>query len=228
MMAVELVHLPTWISLGVIAIILTVTIVASLRAERRDPTSPEPRTTSVVVPSAEASTGASRGTSIMQPRPTLAFGDDGSPAADVSWLWIISHTWTGWRLEIITAQGAPIGPPPTPEDATLHHWDPPTPRRPFAETAFGDVEHLTAEIDPRLALWRPADLLVIGPRGPGLLKALHLGSTAEWLLQHPIAPLVIARSGHPARKVVACHDGPPTRSVPSNASRSSPGSGVSK
>jgi tellurite resistance protein TerC len=42
MMAVEIVHLPTWISLGVIAIILTVTIVASLRAERRDPTSPEP------------------------------------------------------------------------------------------------------------------------------------------------------------------------------------------
>ena len=51
----------------------------------------------------------------MQSRPTLAFGDDGSPAADVCWLWINSHTWPGWRLEIITAQGAAIGPPPTPE-----------------------------------------------------------------------------------------------------------------
>ena len=42
MMAVEFVHLPTWASLGVITIILTVTIVASLRAERREPTSPQP------------------------------------------------------------------------------------------------------------------------------------------------------------------------------------------
>lgn len=143
----------------------------------------------------------------MQSGPTLAFGDDGSPAADVCWLWINSHTWPGWRLEIITAREAPIGPPPTPRDATLHQWDPPTPRRQLAETAFADVEHLTAQIDPRLALTRAADLLVIGPRGPGLLKALHLGSTAEWLLQHPVAPLVIARSGHPVRTVIACHDG---------------------
>ena len=42
MMAVEFVHLPTWASLGVITIILTVTILASLRAERREPTSPQP------------------------------------------------------------------------------------------------------------------------------------------------------------------------------------------
>ena len=42
MLAVELIHLPTWISLGVIGTILTVTILASLRAERREPTSPQP------------------------------------------------------------------------------------------------------------------------------------------------------------------------------------------
>ncbi len=36
MMAVEFVHLPTWLSLGVITIVLTVTIWASLRAEKRD------------------------------------------------------------------------------------------------------------------------------------------------------------------------------------------------
>ena len=42
MMAVEFVHLPTWASLGVITIILTVTILASLRAERREPTGPQP------------------------------------------------------------------------------------------------------------------------------------------------------------------------------------------
>jgi tellurite resistance protein TerC len=36
MLAVEIVHLPTWLSLTVITVILTITIVASLRAERRD------------------------------------------------------------------------------------------------------------------------------------------------------------------------------------------------
>lgn len=145
----------------------------------------------------------------MQSHPTIAFGDDGSPGADIGWLWINSHAWPGWRLEIITAQESLVGPPPTPENATLHHWDPPASRRPFAETVFGEVEHLTAQIDPRLALSRPTDLLVIGPRGPGLLKSLHLGSTAEWLLQDPIGPLVIARWGHPVRSVIACHDGSP-------------------
>jgi tellurite resistance protein TerC len=36
MLAVEAVHLPTWLSLTVISVILTITIAASLRAERRD------------------------------------------------------------------------------------------------------------------------------------------------------------------------------------------------
>ncbi len=145
----------------------------------------------------------------MGSHPTLTFGDDGSPAADVCWLWINSHTWPGWRLEVITAHQPPIGPLPSGEDAALHLWDPPNARTPFAETAFGDIEHLTALTDPRLALSRPTDLLVIGPRGPGLLKTLHLGSTAEWLLQHPIAPIIIARSGHAVRSVIVCHDGSP-------------------
>jgi len=42
MLAVEVVHLPTWLSLAVISVILTVTIVASLRAERRDARAAEP------------------------------------------------------------------------------------------------------------------------------------------------------------------------------------------
>ena len=37
MMLVEVFHLPTWLSLGVITCVLTATIVASLRAERRHP-----------------------------------------------------------------------------------------------------------------------------------------------------------------------------------------------
>lgn len=145
----------------------------------------------------------------MTSRPTLAFGDDDSPACDVCWLWINNHPWPGWNLEVITAQVGTLEPPGA-EDAALHAWYPSNPRQPFTETAFADVEHLTAKLDPRLALsTRQADLLVIGPRGPGLLKRLHLGTTAEWLLQHPVAPLVIVRSGHPVRDVIACHDGSP-------------------
>ncbi|MDZ4825962.1 MAG: TerC family protein [Actinomycetota bacterium] len=41
MMAVEFVHLPTWASLAVITVILTVTVIASLAAEPRDATGPE-------------------------------------------------------------------------------------------------------------------------------------------------------------------------------------------
>jgi nucleotide-binding universal stress UspA family protein len=40
-----------------------------------------------------------------------------------------------------------------------------------------------------------------------LLKALHLGSTAEWLLLHPPAPLLIARHGHAVHTAVVCVDG---------------------
>jgi nucleotide-binding universal stress UspA family protein len=141
------------------------------------------------------------------PARTLCFGDDGSPAADVAWLWVNSQVWPGWRVEVVTAEEPPIGPPVPEAESTPHPWEPPSPRAAFEEAGFVGVEHLTARADPRLVLSREVDLVVIGPRGPGLLKSLHLGSTAEWLLQHPVAPLVIARSGHAVRSVMACNDG---------------------
>ena len=141
---------------------------------------------------------------------TLVFGDDSSPAADVAWLFINSHRWPGWHLEVVAAQVPEVPGLPLPrEDTELHAWNPPHPRRVFAEALFAHVAELTAEADPRLVLSRQSDLLVIGPRGPGLLKALHLGSTSDWLLLHPPAPLLIARHGHPARSVVVCADGSP-------------------
>ena len=42
MLLVEAYHMPTWISLTVIAVVLTITIVASLRADRRDAAEAEP------------------------------------------------------------------------------------------------------------------------------------------------------------------------------------------
>lgn len=139
--------------------------------------------------------------------PTLTFGDDGSPSADVAWLFVNNHTWPGWRVDIVTAQLPPLGPPLPSEVTALHRWDPPRPRRAFQEAGFGEVAHLRAEADPRLVLSRPSDLLVIGPRGAGMLKSMRLGSTADWLLVHPPAPLLVVRHGGPVHDVVLCVDG---------------------
>ncbi len=140
-------------------------------------------------------------------RPTIALGDDGTPAADVAWLWINNHAWAGWRLEVITAHQPPIGRVLPREQTEPHAWQPPHAREPFAAAAFDEVAHLTADADPRLALSRAVDLLVIGPRGPGLLKSLRLGSTADWLLLRPPAPLAIIRHGRTVRTVLLCTDG---------------------
>lgn len=51
--------------------------------------------------------------------------------------------------------------------------------------------------------------MVVGRRGPGIAKALHLGSTAEWLMVHPPAPMVVARHGRTTLTTSVCHDGSP-------------------
>lgn len=141
-------------------------------------------------------------------RPTrrLVFGDDGSPAADVAWLWINNHVWPGWRLEIIAATGLPL-----PGDLDAGDLDPDSPvpaeRPPFAAAGFTAIDRLVRAQDPRVALSMHADLLIIGTRGPGLLKRLHLGSTAEWLLVRPPAPVVVVRHGRPTRRVLLACDG---------------------
>ena len=137
----------------------------------------------------------------------LVFGDDGSTAADVVWQWISNHAWPGWRISVITATDAPSGSPVGGAE-DLHPWQPPTPRQ-LPGGAGADVELLTAAVDPRILLdsFSGAGLVAIGPRGQGVLKQLHIGSTAEWLLHSPSAPLVVVRSGRPTRKVLLCVDG---------------------
>ena len=143
--------------------------------------------------------------------PQLVFGDDGSAAADVVWLWINNHHWPGWRISIVTASKPPLGPPVGRERSTPHHWEPPTPRRLLTGGDDVALEHLMAEADPRLVLdsFTDATLLAIGPRGAGLLKQLGLGSTAEWLIsaRRPLAPLAVIRSARPTRSVLLCVDG---------------------
>ncbi len=141
--------------------------------------------------------------------PRLVVGDDGSPAADVVWLWVNNHRWPAWRISVVTAQVPKIGPPVGAERSTLHPWESPHPRRLF--TGEAEVEHLFAEADPRLVLDSCADaaLVAVGPRGHGLWKRLHLGSTTEWLVgsHRPLAPVVVVRSAKATQDVLLCTDG---------------------
>lgn len=136
----------------------------------------------------------------------MVLGDDRSVCADLAWLWLNSHRWPGWRLEVVTATEPDHFPPPVGEQP-VHEWHPVGARQSFAESCIDQVTYLTTQQDPRLALSRHADLLVIGSRGGGLAKKLHLGSTAEWLLARPPAPMIIARHGRTTARVVVCHDG---------------------
>lgn len=145
----------------------------------------------------------------------LAFGDDRSPEADRAWDWIVSHAWDGWRLEIVTADSPADMHPVEAEDAELHPWEPDVPRD-SSDRRFQSVEHLRADVDARVALIsKPWDLVAIGPRGSGMLKSLHLGSTADWLLRAPVSPLVIAREPGPVREILIATDASPhaTRAV---------------
>ena len=137
----------------------------------------------------------------------LAFGDDRSAGAGRCWEWIVSQRWDGWRLEVVTADPPADFHPVEPDEARLHPWDPENPRQPI-DGGFVAVEHLRAEIDPRLALIATTwDLVAVGPHAEGWLKALRLGSTADWLLREPASPLVIARQPEPVEQVLLAADG---------------------
>ncbi len=143
------------------------------------------------------------------PDSTLMLGDDGSPEADRAWLWINQQHWPSWRLDVVVCRPLPPGPPVGEDRARLHEWQPPSPREPSPTAGFESVRHLLAESDPRIVLTDPTDasLLVIGRKGHGALKALHLGSTAEYVVQHLSTPVVIAKKPVAVGSVLVCTDG---------------------
>lgn len=142
--------------------------------------------------------------------PTIVFGDDRSPGSDVAWLWINDQQWPGWRVDAVHVPETDLGPPNVVGSTELLAWEPEDPRALFPGSGIGEVRHLTADADPRVVLGarEDADLLVVGATGRGFLKRwLHLGSTAEWLMHQPPAPLLIARSARPVRRVLLGVDG---------------------
>jgi nucleotide-binding universal stress UspA family protein len=147
----------------------------------------------------------------MDSRPrTLTFGDDRSAPADTAWGWITAHTWPGWVVDVVTitipqrrSVASPLG------FTELAPWDRPDPRLAPESCGFAAINHLAADNDPRVILGvkTRSDLVVVGPRGQGLLKALHLGSTAEWLMRCPNSPLLVVRQPVTTRSILACVDG---------------------
>lgn len=134
----------------------------------------------------------------------LVFGDDQSQAADVAWLWINCHQWPGWQIEAVTA--TPLG---QVHDAEVHAWEPRHARQMLAAGTQTPVHHtrITAEPVPALTGLRDRDLLVVGPKGRGFRRTLHLGSTTDALLHDPPMPLLIARHGVPTTRALLCADG---------------------
>jgi nucleotide-binding universal stress UspA family protein len=140
------------------------------------------------------------------PRQELLFGDDGSPASDVAWLWINAHRWTGWTLDRCTATTELMAGHPPARDVS--HPD----RQPFLDAAFVEDRHESVTGDPRVVLSRRTDveLLVVGShRERSGLRGAWMGSTAWWLMLRPSVPLVVAKHGARTRTVLVGTDGSP-------------------
>lgn len=133
----------------------------------------------------------------------LVFGDDGSPGADVAWLWVNNHSWPGWKLDVVTATSPLLVTTATPLVTALAL---PEPREILRAGTFASVQHSFPEQDPLLALSTRADLIVIGARGRGPLKAVHLGSTADRLATRPPSPLMVVRHARRIASVVVAYD----------------------
>ena len=135
----------------------------------------------------------------------LLFADDSSDGSTHAWEWISAQSWPGWQVRVLTVQRQGIDhrdpQPPQP-------WSPASPRKLPAAAEVTWLTHTVADGDPREVLsTTPADLLVIGPRGSGLLKRLHVGSVAEALLDNPSAPLLVAHGNHTVEHITIAVDG---------------------
>lgn len=138
-------------------------------------------------------------------QPILLLADDGEPASDVAWAWVTSHRWAGWDLQTLTVRQTSMPTGADPRHSRFARRDPP------AEAGFTASDHLEVNGDPRRVLLGRVDasLMVMGCHHPRHLVGLPAGSTTEWLLARPPAPLLIARHGHGTRSVAFCADGSP-------------------
>ncbi len=138
----------------------------------------------------------------------VVVGDDGSPAADIAWQWLTMHAWDGWKVEVVTADESSIvwG-----EPVTGNPWSPAWSRTGEPPGATG-VVYLQYASDPRVMLAErsDADLVVVGRHSDtGPFDLPYLGSTSEWLMQNPPAPLAVIGRAERMEKVLVAFDGSP-------------------
>jgi nucleotide-binding universal stress UspA family protein len=135
----------------------------------------------------------------------LVLADDGTAPSTAAWSWLTQQPWETWHVAVMTADETAIewGRP-----AEIIEWTPDWERPPEA-IAGAAVRFLHVNADPRamLAERDDADLIVVGMRAESHLEAVVSGSTTEWLLHHPPAPLVVVSRAGPVRNVTVCVDG---------------------
>ena len=138
------------------------------------------------------------------PPPTLVFADDGAAPSDVAWAWLTGHRWDGWVLETVTGRWTSVGGAELRPSRFVR-------RTPPSDAAFRSFGHRQETGDPRSFLDSRVDasLIVLGCHHRGHLAAMWAGSTAEWLLLRPPAPILLARHGFPTQSVAVCLDGGP-------------------
>lgn len=133
----------------------------------------------------------------------VLLGDDDSAGADLAWLWVNAQRWGRAHLTVLRAEPPHVG-----EHST---GSGPRVAEPWREThdaaGFADVSFCIAAADPRLALaGSDVDLIVVGPARSGS-GPRHIGSTTEWLLHDPPAPVALVRRGKTVRQAIVCADG---------------------
>jgi nucleotide-binding universal stress UspA family protein len=136
-------------------------------------------------------------------RRLVVLADDGQPASDIAWAWLIGHRWDGFELRTLTARWTLFGVGAEVKPSRF------VPRTPPQEAAFSGSSHLEVSGDPRVVLLDQADaeLLVLGSHRRSHLSGLWAGSAAEWLLVRPPTPMVLVQHGHATESVVLCVDG---------------------
>jgi nucleotide-binding universal stress UspA family protein len=138
---------------------------------------------------------------------TVTFGDDGSVGAAAAWGWFTSQKWPGWQVNVVTVTH--LDDALADSDRTLHEWSPPAPRTLPEMCECAGVKYLTAAGDARSVLCGDpnSELVVVGARGKGFLKWLHIGSTVHGLLHNPEKAIVIGRTPDRVRRLLVCVDG---------------------
>lgn len=139
--------------------------------------------------------------------PLLVLGDDGQEPSRRAWEWILAHRWPEWRIEVLTAdtgdENLEWGQSPKREEWT------PTWARDESVPGASSLHFFRVCTDPRamLAEREGVDLMVLGLRTHSYLQAMVTGSTTEWVLHHPPAPLVVATCSDRVESVTVCVDG---------------------